>query len=112
MLSIDYFGTGCSSLAHLTQLPVDEIKIDRSFVMNMLDSEHNAAIVRSTIDLGRSLGLVVVAEGVENEQVWRRLRALGCTLAQGYYLTRPIPPDQLSAWVRDRRGRSPLVRAA
>ena len=112
VLSIDDFGTGCSSLAHLTQLPVDEIKIDRSFVMNMLDSEHNAAIVRSTIDLGRSLGLVVVAEGVENEQVWRRLRALGCTLAQGYYLTRPIPPDQLSAWVRDRRGRSPLVRAA
>jgi diguanylate cyclase (GGDEF)-like protein/PAS domain S-box-containing protein len=106
-LSIDDFGTGYSSLSHLKKLPVNEIKVDRSFVMNMDEDEDNATIVRSTIDLGRNLGLDVVAEGVENAEVWEQLRALGCTAAQGYYLSRPLPAADLSAWLRLRRADSP-----
>jgi diguanylate cyclase (GGDEF)-like protein/PAS domain S-box-containing protein len=102
-LSIDDFGTGYSSLAYLKRLPVSEIKVDRSFVMNMDEDVDDATIVRSTIDLGRNLGLDVVAEGVESEQVWDRLKALGCTTAQGYYLSRPVPAPELRAWLRQRR---------
>jgi diguanylate cyclase (GGDEF)-like protein len=102
-LSIDDFGTGYSSLAYLKRLPVNEIKVDRSFVMNMDEDEDDATIVRSTIDLGRNLGLDVVAEGVESEQVWERLRVLGCTAAQGYYLSRPVPASDLGAWLQQRR---------
>ncbi len=103
-LSIDDFGTGYSSLAYLKRLPVREIKVDRSFVMNMETNEDDATIVRSTIDLGRNLGLDVVAEGVESEQVWERLKALGCTAAQGYYLSRAVPAPQLRTWLLQRRG--------
>jgi diguanylate cyclase (GGDEF)-like protein len=103
-LSIDDFGTGYSSLAYLRQLPVDEIKIDRSFVMNMHENEDDAVIVRSTVDLGRNLGLQVVAEGVETARHWEELQALGCELAQGYFLSRPVPPDELAAWVLERAG--------
>ena len=81
---------------------MDEIKIDRSFVMHMSDDEDNATIVRSTIDLGKNLGLQVVAEGVETEEVWNTLNELGCTIAQGYYLSRPVPPDELRTWLQDR----------
>jgi diguanylate cyclase (GGDEF)-like protein/PAS domain S-box-containing protein len=102
-LSIDDFGTGYSSLAYLKRLPVREIKIDRSFVMTMDTDEDDATIVRSTIDLGRNLGLEVVAEGVENEETLDRLRALGCTLAQGYHLSRPVPAAELEAWLQRRR---------
>jgi diguanylate cyclase (GGDEF)-like protein/PAS domain S-box-containing protein len=102
-LSIDDFGTGYSSLAYLKRLPVDEIKIDRSFVMNMDQDEDDATIVRSTIDLGRNLGLEVVAEGVETEAIWDQLDNLGCTVAQGYYLSRPVPAEDLRAWVMERR---------
>ncbi len=102
-LSIDDFGTGYSSLSYLKGLPVNEIKIDRSFVMNMDSSVDDATIVRSTIDLGRNLGLEVVAEGVETEAVWNRLNALGCTVAQGYFLSRPVPPDELRSWLAERR---------
>ena len=101
-LSIDDFGTGYSSLAYLKGLPVDEIKIDRSFVMGMDSSEDDATIVRSTIDLGRNLGLEVVAEGVETEEVWNRLTELGCDSAQGYFLARPLPADELTAWLTNR----------
>jgi diguanylate cyclase (GGDEF)-like protein/PAS domain S-box-containing protein len=101
-LSIDDFGTGYSSLSYLSQLPVNEIKIDRSFVMNMTESDNDAVIVRSTIDLARNLNLQVVAEGVETEQAWDELNQLGCTLAQGYYLTRPVPADELTQWLRRR----------
>jgi len=108
-ISIDDFGTGySSSLASLRRLPISEIKIDRSFVMNMDGCEDDAVIVRSTIDLGRNLGLSVVAEGVESERVWSELRRLGCTSAQGYYLTRPVPADELEAWLAARE----QVRAA
>jgi diguanylate cyclase (GGDEF)-like protein/PAS domain S-box-containing protein len=102
-LSIDDFGTGYSSLAYLKRLPVKEIKVDRSFVMNMDEDEDDATIVRSTIDLGRNLGLDVVAEGVESKQVWDRLKSLGCTTAQGYYLSRAVPAAQLRTWLLERR---------
>ena len=104
-LSIDDFGTGYSSLAYLKRLPVSEIKVDRSFVMNMDEDEDDATIVRSTIDLGRNLGLDVVAEGVESERVWQRLEALGCTAAQGYYISRPVPAAELRGWLLQRRAR-------
>ena len=95
-LAIDDFGTGYSSLAYLKQLPVQTIKIDRSFVMDMLESESDAAIVRSTIDLARNLGLRVVAEGVETEAMWDALREQGCTLAQGYLISKPVSAADLA----------------
>jgi diguanylate cyclase (GGDEF)-like protein len=94
-ISIDDFGTGSSSLAHLRDLPVGELKIDRSFVMNMEVDDSDAVIVRSTIDLGRNLGLKVVAEGVEDESTWKAVSDLGCDLAQGFFRSRPMPPDQI-----------------
>ncbi|MDQ3866020.1 MAG: EAL domain-containing protein [Actinomycetota bacterium] len=104
-LAIDDFGTGYSSLAYLKRLTVNEIKIDRSFVMNMTNDENDAVIVRSTIDLGRNLGLEVVAEGVESQEAWAALEELGCDLAQGFYLSRPVPAEVLTSWLRERRKR-------
>ena len=94
--AIDDFGTGYSSLAYLKQLPVQTIKIDRSFVMDMIESESDAAIVRSTIDLARNLGLRVVAEGVETEAMWDALREQGATLAQGYLISKPVSAADLA----------------
>jgi diguanylate cyclase (GGDEF)-like protein/PAS domain S-box-containing protein len=108
-LAIDDFGTGYSSLAYLKRLPITQIKIDRSFVIGMETDEDDATIVRSTIDLGRNLGLEVVAEGVEGQPTWNLLRDLGCTVAQGYYLSRPLPPEDLAAWLI---GRAAPQRAA
>ena len=93
-------------------LPVDEIKIDRSFVMGMDRSEDDATIVRSTIDLGRNLGLEVVAEGVETEAVWNRLDVARLHVAQGYYLSRPVPPAELRAWLAARRAAARARRQA
>ncbi len=101
-LSIDDFGTGFSSLAHLRRLPVDEIKIDRSFVAGIETDRDDAAIVRSMIDLGASLEIDVVAEGVETRRVWDWLAELGCTSAQGFLLCRPLPPEQLTQWLASR----------
>jgi diguanylate cyclase (GGDEF)-like protein len=98
-LAIDDFGTGYSSLTYLSELPVTELKIDRSFVMSMATSDGDAFIVRATIDLGRNLGLRVVAEGVETESVWNRLAELGCDVGQGYYLSRPVPATELTRWL-------------
>ncbi|WP_432377634.1 putative bifunctional diguanylate cyclase/phosphodiesterase [Duganella sp. P38] len=98
-LSIDDFGTGYSSLAYLKRLPVNELKIDKSFVLNMEKDEGDTKIVRSTIDLGHNMGLRVVAEGIESEAVWRLLAALGCDQGQGYFMSRPIPADQLTGWL-------------
>ena len=98
-LSIDDFGTGYSSLSYLRRLPVGELKIDQSFVANVLLDEQDEVIVRSTIDLGHNLGLVVVAEGVENNEVLERLRQLGCDVAQGYCISRPLSPDQFLSWL-------------
>ncbi|MES2017471.1 MAG: EAL domain-containing protein [Pseudomonadota bacterium] len=98
-LSIDDFGTGYSSLAYLKRLPVNELKIDKSFVLNMENDIGDTKIVRSTIDLGHNMGLRVVAEGVETEAVWRLLAALGCDQGQGYFMSRAIPGDELAAWI-------------
>jgi diguanylate cyclase (GGDEF)-like protein len=101
-LSIDDFGTGYSSLSYLKRLPIHEIKIDRSFVLNLPSSEEDAIIVRSTIDLANNLGLRVVAEGVETAEVLGYLRATGCDVAQGYHLGRPVPAEELTALLADR----------
>jgi len=97
--SIDDFGTGYSSLAYLQKLPVDEIKIDKSFIMNMTTHEEDMVIVRSIIDLGHNLGLKVVAEGVENQPIKDLLIKLGCDGVQGYYFSRPLPPAELTSWL-------------
>ncbi|MFN2617401.1 MAG: putative bifunctional diguanylate cyclase/phosphodiesterase [Thermoleophilaceae bacterium] len=113
-LAVDDFGTGYSSLAYLKELPVGVIKIDRSFVIPMLESENDAAIVRSTIDLGRNLGLQVVAEGVESEEAWRTLASYGCDIAQGFHLSRPLAPADLTGWLSSysELGPSPVPTAA
>lgn len=99
-LSADDFGTGYSSLAHLKRLALDEIKIDRSFVTDMAVNHDDAVIVRSTIDLAHSLGIRVVAEGVENAQTWEHLCELGCDSVQGFYVSRPIAGTELGSWLR------------
>jgi EAL domain-containing protein (putative c-di-GMP-specific phosphodiesterase class I) len=93
--SIDDFGTGYSSLAQFKHLPVDEIKIDRSFVAELRPGADDAAIVRSTVELGHNLGVQVVAEGVETADAWRVLRELGCDLAQGYLVSPPLTTGEV-----------------
>jgi EAL domain-containing protein (putative c-di-GMP-specific phosphodiesterase class I) len=99
-LSLDDFGTGYSSLAYLQRLPIDELKIDRSFVAAMTDDDNAAVVVRSVIKLANSLGLTVVAEGVESEDAFVWLRALGCDQMQGYYLGQGMTSEDLLAWLR------------
>ena len=101
--SIDDYGTGYSSLAYLLRLPVREMKIDRAFVADMATNPQSEKIVRSTIDLAHDLGLLVVAEGIEDQATWDALAALGCDLAQGYFIARPMPADALRIWLRERR---------
>jgi EAL domain-containing protein (putative c-di-GMP-specific phosphodiesterase class I) len=100
-LAIDDFGTGYSSLAYLKRLPVDELKIDKSFVLNMELDVDDAKIVRSTIDLAHNLGLNVVAEGVETAKTWKILQALGCDEAQGYFMAKPMPEALFAAWLQE-----------
>ena len=102
-LSVDDYGTGYSSLAYLKKLPVDEMKIDQAFVRNMVVDSDDLVIVRSTIELGHNLGLKVVAEGVEDKPTLDKLRQLGCDLAQGYYMSRPLSSEQLEVWVNTAR---------
>jgi EAL domain-containing protein (putative c-di-GMP-specific phosphodiesterase class I) len=102
-VSIDDFGTGYSSLAYLKDLPVNQIKIDRSFVINMASNTEDAGIVRPTIDLGHNLGIEVVAEGVEDAGALQMLRDFGCDFAQGFHISRPLPADQVVDWI-SRRG--------
>lgn len=99
-ISIDDFGTGYSSLSYLKTLPVSEIKIDRSFVKDMAVDTDDAAIVQPTIDLGHNLRIKVVAEGVEDETTWKMLSLLGCDYAQGWYISRALPADELEVWLR------------
>jgi diguanylate cyclase (GGDEF)-like protein len=100
-ISVDDFGTGQSSLEQLKNLPADELKLDRSFVIGMADDPHDAAIVGSVVGLGRAMGLRVVAEGVESPAVWAALAALGCDIAQGFGLARPMPAAQFERWARE-----------
>jgi diguanylate cyclase (GGDEF)-like protein len=102
-LSVDDFGTGYSSLSYLQRLPVQEVKIDRSFVFRMATDANDATIVQSIIELGHNLGLCTVAEGVEDQMVWDRLRAMGCDEAQGYYLSRPVPASAVTRWLDERK---------
>jgi diguanylate cyclase (GGDEF)-like protein len=98
-MALDDFGTGYSSMLHLRRLPLAEVKIDRSFVLGVATDPDDAAIVRSMIDLARALGLRVVAEGVEDERTWRMLVQAGCDVAQGWFFARPMPGDELTAWL-------------
>ncbi len=98
--SIDDFGTGYSSLAYLKKLPVSEIKIDKSFVTDMLTNESDATIVKATIQLGHNLGLQVVAEGVENRETFDALTSMQCDIIQGYYISKPVPPADLSTFFK------------
>jgi EAL domain-containing protein (putative c-di-GMP-specific phosphodiesterase class I) len=109
-ISIDDFGTGYSSLSYLKRLPVDEIKVDRSFVQQMAHDPRDMAIVRSTIALAHDLGLSVVAEGVEDRATWDLLVRHGCDQVQGYYLSRALPADALTDWLR--QAGVPALRAA
>ena len=101
-VAVDDFGTGYSSLAYLRELPIDELKLDRSFVQPMADDPRAAAIVRSTISLAHSLGMRLVAEGVENEITAGHLALSGCDVSQGYYFSRALPAAELEAWLDDR----------
>ncbi|MBV9496322.1 MAG: EAL domain-containing protein [Acidobacteria bacterium] len=99
VLAIDDFGTGYSSLGHLKRLPVDELKIDKSFVLNLSESaKDDLMIVRSTIELGHNMGLVVIAEGVETQESWGILKRLGCDMAQGYFMSPPLPAAKFEEW--------------
>ncbi|MEU6388987.1 bifunctional diguanylate cyclase/phosphodiesterase [Streptomyces sp. NPDC046939] len=104
-MSLDDFGTGYSSLVHLRRLPVSELKIDRSFVARLAVDTEDAEIVRCTVDLAHSLGLLVVAEGVEDDETWERLRDLGCDAVQGWLVAAAMPPDETTAWLRARGSR-------
>ncbi len=100
-LSVDDYGTGYSSLAHLKQLPVHELKIDKSFVLDMSRDKDDATIVKSTIELGHTMGLSVVAEGVEDELTLELLSELGCNYAQGYFISKPMPITELEKWLSE-----------
>lgn len=102
-IAIDDFGTGYSSLTYLKRMPITELKIDRSFVMHMADAEVDATIVQSTVTMAHSLGLKVVAEGVEDEKTWHLLESFHCDTAQGYYMSRPVVPQDLEKWLRNVR---------
>jgi diguanylate cyclase len=102
-VSMDDYGTGYSSLSYLRQLPIDELKLDRSFITDVSSRPRDLAIVASTVDLAHALGLIVVAEGVESEEDWTTLTRLGCDQAQGYHLSRPLPGPDFVTLVEERR---------
>ena len=107
-LAVDDYGTGYSSLAYLQELAIDELKLDKSFTLRMTQDAGAAAIVRTTIDLAHSLGLTMVAEGVENETALAELARLGCDLAQGYHISKPLPAEQLTSWLQARLQPQPM----
>ena len=107
--ALDDFGAGHVSLGHLKQLDLDELKIDRSFVMHLADDERDAAIVHATVDLGRRLGMRVVAEGVETLEAWDTLAGLQCDEAQGFFLGRPMTATALTGWLRERAAAPPAT---
>jgi diguanylate cyclase len=101
-VAIDDYGTGYSSLAYLAALPVTELKLDRTFVGALTGSPRAESIVTSTLQLAHALGLVLVAEGAEDQATVDALAGLGCDLVQGYHLSRPLPPEQLWSWLEER----------
>lgn len=105
-IAVDDFGTGYSSLSYLRDLPIDELKLDRTFVFPMADDARAGALVASTIDLAHSLGLRMVAEGVETDVAYTELARLGCDQAQGYFMSRPVPAAELEKWLSDRMTRT------
>jgi diguanylate cyclase (GGDEF)-like protein len=111
-LSIDDFGTGYSSMSHLKRLPLQEIKVDRSFVEHMRDDPNDAMIVAATVDLGRNLGLRVVAEGVEDLATFQELARIGCDMAQGFQVSVPLPAAEMTRWIEERGGRSVIASTA
>jgi EAL domain-containing protein (putative c-di-GMP-specific phosphodiesterase class I) len=106
-IAVDDFGTGYSSLAYLRRLPVDEVKIDKSFVLGLASDLGDLAVVRAIIELGHSLGLSVVAEGVEQDATRDQLVEMGCDVAQGFLISRPLTPDRFDAWLAARTVRAP-----
>ena len=98
-IAVDDFGTGYSSLAYLKKLPLSKLKIDKSFIMDMMEDDNDAMIVRSTIDLAHNLGMQVIAEGIEEKEMLELLEILGCELGQGYYISRPKGEDDFQQWV-------------
>jgi EAL domain-containing protein (putative c-di-GMP-specific phosphodiesterase class I) len=107
-VSIDDFGTGYSSLARLRSLPVDELKVDQSLIAGIATNSRDLGITRHIVALGIDLGLRVVAEGVENERTFELLRELGCSAAQGFYMSKPLSEEQLREWLdRSRSGGQP-----
>ena len=102
-IAIDDFGTGYSSLSYLRRLPIKALKIDQSFVKDMLENHQDRTIVRSTIDLAHNLELLVIAEGVENAKILSLLRNMGCDQAQGYGICHPLPFQQLVSWLSKAR---------
>ncbi len=111
VITVDDFGTGFSSLSYLRNLPVSVVKVDKSFVIDLVNNNADAHIVRGTIELARGLGKRVVAEGVETEEALNLLLLMGCDQGQGYHWSRPVPPDELTAWVRNRVGPKPASSA-
>ena len=109
-ISVDDFGTGYSTLTNLRRLPISEIKIDRSFVDNMIRDPGDASIVRATIDLGKALGLDVVAEGVETQEVLDALQACGCQTIQGYFIGKPMPLAAFLSWRQAFNSKTPESR--
>ena len=101
-IAVDDYGTGYCALAYLRDLPIDELKIDRSFIANVVTDRRSGAIVRSTIELAHALGLKVVAEGIEDKIALDAVKAFGCDFAQGSHFSRPVPADAFTSWARAR----------
>ena len=101
-IAVDDFGTGYSSLSYLRDLPIDELKLDRSFIAPMRDDPRAAALVSSAVGLAHSLGLTMVAEGVEDGEAFSRLGELGCDVAQGFWMSHPVPAEELELWLSAR----------
>ena len=98
-VAIDDFGAGYTSLAYLKSLPVQTLKIDQTFIAELLNSDKDEAITESVISLGHRLGMTVLAEGIESREAWQRLNALSCDEGQGFYFAYPLPADELSVWL-------------
>ena len=109
-IAVDDFGTGYSSLSYLRRLPVDEVKIDKSFVLGLASDLGDLAVVRAIVDLGHSLGLTVVAEGVEEDATRDQLVEMGCDIAQGYLISRPLGAERFDSWLQARTVRARGVR--